>query len=86
MDEYLKQIEVIMDDIGVYLEVFDPNYLIEDIILDSLSAISFYIAVEDAFQIAIPDEMYTDKMGKYSIKEFCEKVIKKLVDEKKGIL
>ena len=75
MEECLQKVEEIMDNIGIYLEEFKPIYLISDVILDSLSAISFYIGVEDAFQIEIPDEMYTDKLGEYTIEEFCQKVI-----------
>ncbi len=75
MQECLQKVEEIMEDIGIYLEEFDPNYLINDVILDSLSAISFYIAVEDAFQIVIPDQIYSEKLGEYTIQDFCEKVI-----------
>lgn len=75
MEECLQVVETIMDDVGIYLEEFDPKYLISDVILDSLSAISFYIGVENAFNIEIPDEMYTEKLGDLTIEEFCKNVI-----------
>jgi acyl carrier protein len=75
MEECLQVVEMIMDDVGIYLEEFNPKYLISDVILDSLSAISFYIGVENAFMIEIPDEIYTEKLGDYTIEEFCKNVI-----------
>jgi acyl carrier protein len=80
MNHDIQKIEMILDKIGVYLEEFDAALHIKDIILDSLSMISFFIEVEESFQIWIPDEVYSIDISEYTIEEFLEKVVTPLQD------
>jgi acyl carrier protein len=75
MNENLRKISNILDTVGVYLEKFSGDLKIKDVLLDSLSTISFYLEVENEFGVVIPDEIYTMDLGEYTMTELLEKII-----------
>lgn len=75
MDNAIKTLENILDNIGVYLEEFSKELKIKDVILDSLSNISFYLEIEKEFNIAIPDQVYSTDISEYRLDELVEKII-----------
>ncbi|MDR2667179.1 MAG: hypothetical protein LBB34_03695 [Holosporales bacterium] len=79
--EIVSRIEAIFERIGVYLEDFDQSDLLEEIILDSLAYISFYIEIENEFDVEFSDEFYEVDVSEYTICEFAEKVIMPLIAE-----
>lgn len=80
VEKTFMRIEQILDRIGVYMEDFDPNYIVGDVILDSLDYISFYIELEKEFKIEIPDEYYIIDVSEFTFEEFVEKIVSPLVN------
>lgn len=75
----IKKIEEILVSIGIYIEEFNENNIVGDIILDSLDYISFYIEIEKIFNIEIPDEYYVIDISEMTFSEFIEKIISPLI-------
>lgn len=82
MNELMDMLYRVLENIGIFEIDRDDNLKIRDIIQDSLTYISFFIEVEKAFDIEIPDQMYTDEIYSYTLEEFVEKIILPLKKEK----
>jgi acyl carrier protein len=81
VSDIVTRIESIFERIGVYVEEFDSEYLVEDFILDSLAYISFYIEIENEFNVEFSDEVYVVDVSEFKIVEFAERIILPLLQE-----
>lgn len=75
MEEYKQKFYDVLENIGIYLEKPNEDLIIQDIITDSLTYITFFLEIEREFNITIPDEDYSDKTYSYKVSEFIEKII-----------
>lgn len=57
---------------GTLIEKIDNDIILKDVITDSLTFVSFFIEIEQEFDIEIPDEEYGEKLLEYSIAELKE--------------
>lgn len=66
-----------LQNIGVYIakEDFSMDLKIRDFIEDSLTFISFFVEIENLFDIEIPDEVYAETVYDFSLRRFLQEVI-----------
>ncbi|MCI8963289.1 MAG: hypothetical protein HFG37_06205 [Eubacterium sp.] len=75
MEELLKRLHKVLEDIGVYDVNLSKELEIRDIIQDSLTYISFFVEIEKEFNVEIPDSAYTEDIGSFTLSELLEKVL-----------
>ncbi len=74
-DEYLCVIEEVLNEVGVYAEEMNPEMKMDELILDSMSLVSFYVELEARLDICLPDEIYSVKLSEYTVERFWNEMI-----------
>ena len=77
MDTIEKIKEIIAQQTGVDEDALRADTTIEDLMADSLDTIEMLMAIEDSFDIDIPDE---DAKTLQSVGELCEYIDNKLLN------
>ena len=77
MDTIEKIKEIIAQQTGIDQDTIKEDTTIEDIMADSLDTIEMLMAIEDSFDIDIPDE---DAKTLQSVGELCNYIDNKLLD------
>jgi acyl carrier protein len=77
MDTIEKIKEIIAQQTGVDEDAVRADTTIEDLMADSLDTIEMLMAIEDSFDIDIPDE---DAKALQSVGELCEYIDNKLLN------
>lgn len=74
---YVEQIKQALGNSGVYIldEDFSMGLTIHDLIEDSLTFISFFVEIENIFEIVIPDDAYSEKIFEYTLSRFVDEII-----------
>jgi acyl carrier protein len=74
---YEEKLKEALQNIGVYIahEDFSLDLKIRDFIEDSLTFISFFVEIENLFDIEIPDEVYSETVYDYTLRYFVQEVI-----------
>lgn len=65
----------ILDNIGIYIEDVLPDMKMDEIILDSLSLVSFYIELEGKYDFCLPDDLYAKNISDYTLEDFWVQVV-----------
>lgn len=65
----------ILDNIGIYIEDVLPDMKMDEIILDSLSLVSFYIELEGKYDFYLPDDLYAKNISDYTLEDFWVQVV-----------
>ena len=76
MDTMKKIKEIIAQQTGIDEDAVKENITIEDVMADSLDTIEMLMAIEDSFDIDIPDE---DAKNLQSVGELCAYIDEKLL-------
>ncbi len=76
MDTIEKIKEIIAQQTGIDEDAVKENTTIEDVMADSLDTIEMLMAIEDSFDIDIPDE---DAKNLQSVGELCAYIDEKLL-------
>lgn len=77
----LNDIREILEDIGTYIEDISPETKLEEVILDSMSLISFYVEIEERFNVFLPEDIYSKKLSEYTISMFWNDINSAKVQE-----
>jgi len=77
--ETLKTIQTLLSEKFQSVEGVGPQTALTDLGLDSLTLMEFVFAVEDAFNIRIPEERIDPRQGTTTLEEVC-----KIIDEIKA--
>ncbi len=76
-EEDMKNIIEILENIGTYLEFVSEDMMMDELILDSMSLISFYIELEEKYNIFLPEDVYSKKLDEYSLSQFWTDIMTK---------
>lgn len=74
-DEYISVIEEILNEVGVYVEEIAPDVKMDELILDSMSLVSFYVELEGKLDICLPDEIYSVNLSEYTVERFWNEMV-----------
>lgn len=55
---------------GVQIDEYQGDLVLNDVLVDSLIFVSFFIEIEQLFDIEIPDEYYTQNLMEKTLDEF----------------
>ena len=74
---YEEKLKDALQNIGIYIpkEDFSMDLKIRDFIEDSLTFISFFVEIENLFDMEIPDEVYVGTVYDYTLRSFVQEVI-----------
>lgn len=71
----LNDIKEILEEVGTYIEEITPETKLDELILDSMSLISFYVEVEEKFNIFLPEDIYSKRLDEFTVSKFWSDVI-----------
>lgn len=76
-EEDMKNIVEILENIGTYLESVNEDMMMGELILDSMSLISFYVELEEKYNLFLPEDIYSKKLDEYSLSQFWTDIMTK---------
>lgn len=78
----IEQIREILDCIGIFVEELTPDMRMDEIILDSMSLVSFYVELEVQYGFYLPDDVYSKRLSELTLNSFWTDVIRPSLEKK----
>ncbi|MBQ1339482.1 MAG: hypothetical protein IIY35_02530 [Ruminococcus sp.] len=81
----IEQIGEILDSIGIFVEELTPDMRMDEIILDSMSLVSFYVELEEKYGFYLPDDVYSKRLSELTLNSFWTDVISPSLEKKETV-
>lgn len=81
----IAQIGEILDSIGIFVEEITPDMRMDEIILDSMSLVSFYVELEEKYSFYLPDNVYSKRLSEMTLNTFWLDIIRPSLENKETV-